>query len=1096
MPVRLNLFIATALSAIALHTTAQKKFSYVSSIDSINLGMEMHDAENYERALELYSYAVPGDTNYEFAVYESCLSLVHSEQYEKAIEVANEGLTFKNAEEGNFRNLLGTAYDLNDNKEKAIETYTTAIARFPMDYNLYFNRAIVYQSTENYEAMYDDLKKATEINPYHPASHLALAQLALNQEQYAQALLAMGYYLMLQPKTQSANDNVVFISKAVSEKVDLEPNGLIFGNEKQFNRTNQLIESYVALRDDYETPSKINFPFIKQLYLAIEQSLKIKQREGFWENYYIPFYEDIMEHDEFEALSYRMLLSSGNSKHQKIFKKNTKDIQALESRLGPLIKVLYSKHHEGYESANPEIKFWFFDNGNAVQAVGKVNAENQPEGPYSYYYTNGAVSTDANFDQNGERDGDWKFYFPNGNIKGTNSYEHGKLNGPDIDYFENGLQNVVSGFADDERDGPTCVYNETGTLDRCMNYTAGSMEDSLVYYYHNGQAERWLPMTDGNINGEAIYYNEDGSLSSRVTWKDDKREGPFEGFYYNGNIYSRGNYLAGKYSGIRTSYYLNGQIKSEGQYIEGIKAGEWKHYFYDGKPSQTETFDEKGKANGIEVNYDYNGHKVSSYEYSKGEIVSYKIFGTDGEVIHEAQRKQGAFEYSNFTLNGVKITEGLYEGDHKSGKWKYYTHNGVLFEEENFDEEGNQIDLWTQYHKNGKIKRQATYVKDTLNGYDVAYHDNGKIREHGYNWNGKANGRWEDYYQDGTLHAVNFYVNGRYNGPQYFYDVTGDLRLVEYYDMGTHLQLDNCNKDSSVYSSHKTVNPKDTISSHYPNGQKLNEITVVGNKYFGPAKWWYGTGALSSEGQHINGNRHGEWKWYYPSGKLKSEGTYLFGDREGEWKDYFESGQLKSLIHYENGKAHGEKTVYFFDGVIEAKTPYFQGEINGKRYFYDYDGNIDHIRFYDQGYIVGYSYLDAEGKELDMTPITKETADVVSYFPNGKVSRKYQMVNGLFEGEYTKYNDDGSVRSRTIYSEDNAIGKDQDYYKNGQLKSEQTFSFGLLHGETLNYYPNGKLKSRKQYVNNSLHGEVELYNSSGTLVKKYNYKNGFLYDEL
>jgi len=38
----------------------------------------------------------------------------------------------------------------------------------------------------------------------------------------------------------------------------------------------------------------------------------------------------------------------------------------------------------------------------------------------------------------------------------------------------------------------------------------------------------------------------------------------------------------------------------------------------------------------------------------------------------------------------------------------------------------------------------------------------------------------------------------------------------------------------------------------------------------------------------------GPAKFYYPSGKLSSEGTMVKGKPDGYWKSYYENGQLKS----------------------------------------------------------------------------------------------------------------------------------------------------------------------------------------------------------
>ncbi len=1092
---RVQHYFAGLLMLLTLVSFGQDKFPYVYSTDSINKGISLHDEEKYEEAIKLYNYVLPGDTNYEWAVYEKCLSLVSNEQYEQGIEIAQRELQLKNENEGLFYNLLGTSYDELDKTEKAIEVYTAAIERFPMDYNLYYNRALVYDKMDQIDNAYADFKRAVEINPYHPSSHLALANLALNEEQYAQALLAFGFYLTLEPTGDRANSNLVQFNNAVSDKIELKPREFTFESENDFKKINLLITSYASLRKDYKTPSDIDLPIIKQLHLAIDQSVKIKKRKGFWENYYLPFYDVIIDRDLFEPFSYRLLASSGSDKHQKILKKNLKDIKAYIGVLGPKIKEIYGVHHENYDETKPEIKYWFRDGSESVEAVGKVNDDNNPVGPYKFYYNSGSLSSEGVFNDNGERNDKWTYYHTNGSIAGTNIYKDGKLDGADIDYFENGQKSLESAFKDDLRHGVTSVYNQTGDLNRSMYHNNGKIDDSLVYYYTNQQVDYKLPMKEGIIDGKVNYYRADGSISSYYTWKEDQRDGPFEGYFLDAKVSEKGNYKNGKVDGDYVSYYPNGKIEKQGKYVEGTRVGKWEEFYYDGKPLETAVYDERGKTTGIRETYDYNGHKTTTFDYLKGEVISYRHYDRNGEVMHEDKRKKGQFLYKNYTLDGVLNTSGYYAGDHKEGEWKYYTDNGVLTLVENYNTDGQLHGELKSYHINGQLKRHTTYKNDTLQGYDVEYYDNGTIREHGYNWNGKSYGTWKKYYKDGTPSSVVFYVNGRYNGPQYWYNEAGELYMIEYYDMSLLLKSENFNSDSVIYKTHIVERPNGAAVRHYPNGQKKYEIPLAGDEFQGKAKWWYGTGQIETEGEYLTDQRHGEWKWYYPNGKLRTVGTYAFGVRTGEWKGLHENGKPRSIDRYENGELHGEALTYDGDGNLDTKTEYFQGEKNGKRYFYDYHGTVDHIRFYDQGRIIGYSYLGSDGKEVEMIPIAKETGEITSYFPNGKVSRKYELKNGMFVGDYYEYNPDGSKRYFANYENNNRNGKSSMYYSTGKIRNEYTYKDGDLHGEFTEYHKNGKVKRKGTYLNDDLHGIVEEYDVNGKLMNKYEYNGGSLYEK-
>lgn len=1093
---QLNFRLLALLMGLSLSCYSQSKLNYIHAADSIAKGFELHDNEEFAEAIKLYSYVSPGDTNYELAVYEKCLSLVSNEQYEEAATLALEGVEFKNSSEGQFYNLLGTAYDNLDQKEKAIDIYAKAIERFPFDHNLYYNRAVVYYDMEGQIAnAYLDLKKAVEINPYHPSSHLMLAKIALNEEQYAQALLAIGFFLTLEPTTTRANAYLSTFNDAVSDKVEQESKNLTLEFQDDFKKINLLITSYASLRDDYRIPGKMKLPLNRQLHLTIDQAIKMKKRRGFWQNFYLPFYDEIMNNDYFEPFNYRLVSSSGSSKHQSLIKKKSKQIKAFVEYIGPKVKDIYSFHYIDYDETLDQVNFWFNERGNSVEAVGKKNNEGSPVGDYIFYYESGAVASRGVF-KDGKRDGLWTFYYASGIVSGTQTYKEGASEGPDTDFYENGRTYITSSYEGGKRNGKTSVYNETGDLARSMYHKDGEINDSLVYYYPSGDVDYMLPMNIGIINGKATYNRPDGTIGSFYTWADDNRSGPFERYFTDGTTSVKGTYKEGELDGPYVSYYSNGNVREKGNYLNGIQTGKWEEFFYDGKMQETSTYDEKGKTTGIRETYDYNGLKKSTYEFLKGEMTSYIHYDREGNIIHQDKRKKGEFWFEYYTIDGVKTSEGTYVGDHREGLWKYYTKNGVLKSEESCNKKGETEGEAMTYYINGKVKSRKVYKEDEQDGYEVNFHDNGQMAEQGYYWNDKAYGTWKSYHEDGALSSVLFYVDNKYNGPQYWYNVAGELYLIEHFDMGVLVKTESCHADSTVYKSSERAMPVGFNARFYPNGQEVYKLEVAGKDLFGSAKWYYGTGQLSSEGQYLEGDRNGEWQWYFPNGKPSTIGTYSFGKRTGAWKAYYKNGQLSSLGTYENGNIHGEELSYHEDGKLAGKVNYFQGEINGKRYFYNYNGEIDHIRIYDQGRIIGYSHLGKDSKEVAVIPVNKETAEIVSYYPSGQISRTYQIKNGQFQGEYLEYNKDGSLRYQSTYIDDNREGIVKYFDKKGKLKREVNYVNGLLNGSYTKYYSNGKVKMKCNYVNDELHGIKEEYDANGTLTNKYEYKGGLLYEKL
>ena len=99
------------------------------------------------------------------------------------------------------------------------------------------------------------------------------------------------------------------------------------------------------------------------------------------------------------------------------------------------------------------------------------------------------------------------------------------------------------------------------------------------------------------------------------------------------------------------------------------------------------------------------------------------------------------------------------------------------------------------------------------------------------------------------------------------------------------------------------------------------------------------------------------------------------------------------------------------------------------------------------------------------------------------------IKNGLWEGEYTIYFNNGGVASHYNYVADNIIGDAEGFYETGELKFKS-------------YYKNGDLFKLKEYTKNGLLADDLIYNNkkksglsksffeSGELSWEVEYKGG------
>lgn len=184
----------------------------------------------------------------------------------------------------------------------------------------------------------------------------------------------------------------------------------------------------------------------------------------------------------------------------------------------------------------------------------------------------------------------------------------------------------------------------------------------------------------------------------------------------------------------------------------------------------------------------------------------------------------------------------------------------------------------------------------------------------------------------------------------------------------------------------------------------------------------YDNGIVKSElSKDDDDNYDGVCRWFYEDGTLQQECTYKQNLLEGKLLRYSENGLLQEDLYYESNLLQGE-----------AK-------------YYDFKGNKVKVEYYVNDTLHGPFNF---------------------YFPNGQLKVSGQNNNGLFDGKWTYYNNQGKI-----------IGE-----------GEFSMGTGVLKG----YDDDGNLTRTVEYMNNKKHGKEQMFDAKGNLVEVRTYKDGFL----
>ena len=295
----------------------------------VNEGVAYHDKGDYDGAISRYDKALALDKDNLLALSEKALTLNSLQKWEESILICQRAIETHPGENGLRIVYVTYGNDLDDLKktDKSVEIYDQGIKQFPNYYQLYFNKGISLTSVKKYDDAILCFQKAVSINPKHAGSHNIIGRI-LNTSNRIPAILAFSRFLVIEPETKRAKENLSSLQEIMNRNVEVTGKKSINLNvspdllgdtisngevkENSFISTDVILTMAAALDYDKKNKKKTKVEQFIRKFETVCESLKESQigNYGFFWEYYVPYFTEMKDKNLVKPFAYIVFASS------------------------------------------------------------------------------------------------------------------------------------------------------------------------------------------------------------------------------------------------------------------------------------------------------------------------------------------------------------------------------------------------------------------------------------------------------------------------------------------------------------------------------------------------------------------------------------------------------------------------------------------------------------------------------------------------------------------------------------------------------------------------------------------------------------------
>jgi len=331
-------------------------------------------------------------------------------------------------------------------------------------------------------------------------------------------------------------------------------------------------------------------------------------------------------------------------------------------------------------------------------------------------------------------------------------------------------------------------------------------------------------------------------------------------------------------------------------------------------------------------------------------------------------------------------------------------------------------------------------------------YDNGSTYKEGFYIEGKRTGKWNKYYSDGNIHEISHFDDEFEPSEVHCFYKNGEVQeIIIRQDSENVSRQEWYKKNETEYAFFNYY-----VRTYYPNGSiRKQGLRTRSLRQQGIWEYYYVNGKLKAIGEYIDGKWSGRWRWFNMAASLEFEGLY-------------EDGVCVSISDKSGIESSDIMPLECTNGIEESGSI----ELDITRSHYDEE--------------VRYNYripIDRKCNRINGIVFNLHNSQIIWW--------KCRFKDGLKDGLFEEYYENGNPKSTTTYSNGLRDGRDTHYSKDGFANSLTFFVKGITHGPFDRYFSNGNPAHFQRYTEGVKVGIEVIFDIKGA-VSEINCDTGII----